>query len=60
MLSNHRADNFDGGRAASEPEQAGSVSELGWLVSPHANADDDDVRALALAIVALTVNASDH
>ena len=54
MLSNHRADSFDGSRAASEPEQAGSVSELGWLLKPRANADDDDVRALAMAIIALT------
>ena len=54
MLSNHRADSFDGGRAPSEPGQAGSVSELGWLVNPRANADDDDVRALAMAIIALT------
>ena len=29
MLSNHMADNFDGGRAASEPEQPGSMRELG-------------------------------
>ncbi len=56
MLSNHKADSFDGGRAPSEPEQSGSMRELGlgWSASAHANSDDDDARALALAIIALT------
>ena len=55
MLSNHMADSFDGGRAASEPEQPGSMRELGlgWSAT-RANSDDDDARALALAILALT------
>ncbi|HEY8246050.1 MAG TPA: hypothetical protein VIG38_02035 [Hyphomicrobium sp.] len=56
MLSNHKADSFDGGRAASEPEQPGNMRELGlgWSATGRANSDDDDVRALALAIIALT------
>ena len=56
MLSNHIADSFDGGRGASEPEQPGSMRELGlgWSVTTRANSDDDDARALALAILALT------
>jgi hypothetical protein len=56
MLSNHMADNFDGGRAASEPKQPGSMRELGlgWPATASANSDDDDARALALAILALT------
>jgi hypothetical protein len=29
---------------------------LGWMVRGRANADDDDTRALALAIIALTSN----
>jgi hypothetical protein len=58
MMGNHKADSFDGGRAPSEPEQAGAMSELGlgWMVRGRANADDDDTRALALAIIALTSN----
>jgi hypothetical protein len=56
MLSNHKVDSFDGGRAASQPEQPGSMPELGlgWSVRARANSDDDDARALALAIIALT------
>ena len=46
MLGNHKADSFDGGRAASEPEQPGSMRELGlgWSATGRANSDDDDVR----------------
>jgi hypothetical protein len=51
-MGNHKADNFDGGRAASEPEYANG--ELGWLVRARIPSEDDDARALALAIFALT------
>jgi hypothetical protein len=54
MAGNHSADSFDGGRAPSEPDHAGSMSELGWLVPPRAEPEDDDTRALALAVIALT------
>ena len=55
MQSNQMADKFDGGRAASEPEQPGGMRELGlgWSAT-RANSDDDDARALALAVLALT------
>jgi hypothetical protein len=53
-MGNHKADNFDGGRAASEPDQVRGVSELGWLAPARARLEDDDTRALALAVIALT------
>lgn len=61
MAKNHKADSFDGGRAASiAPEAvpaANSVVSLKRLVEVRAHDDDDDeVRALALAIMALTSN----
>jgi len=60
MAKNHKADSFDGGRAASmAPEAvpaAKSVLSLKRLVEVRANDDDDEVRALALAIMALTSN----
>jgi hypothetical protein len=60
MAKNHKADSFDGGRAASmAPEAvpaAKSVLSLKRLVEVRANDDDDEVRALARAIMALTSN----
>lgn len=53
MQNGHTADSFDGGRGACEPEQYGTT-ELGWLVRARHEPDDDDARALALAIIALT------
>lgn len=54
-LTPHRypMDRYDGGRAAAEPEHY-RHSELGWIVQPRTEPRDDDVRALALAIIALT------
>lgn len=51
--SRYPMDAFDGGRAAAEPEHV-RTSELGWIVRPCTAPDDDDVRALALAVMALT------
>jgi hypothetical protein len=61
MDKNHKADRFDGGRAASiAPEAvtaADSVVNLKRLVEVRAHDDDDEeARALALAIMALTSN----
>jgi hypothetical protein len=60
MVKNHKADSFDGGRAASiAPEAvtaAKSAVSLRRLVEIKAHDDDDEVRALALAIMALTSN----
>ncbi|MBC7832208.1 MAG: hypothetical protein H7Y62_09335 [Hyphomicrobium sp.] len=61
MIKNHKADSFDGGRAASiAPEAlpaAKSAVSLRRLVEVRAHGDDDDeARALALAIMALTSN----
>lgn len=52
-LNSHSLDRFDGGRAASEPESF-HASELGFLPRPRTEPDEDDVRTLALAVVALT------
>lgn len=57
MVKNHKADSFDGGRAASiaaEPDPV-RISELSRKGRPRANADpnEDDVRALLLAVIAL-------
>lgn len=46
-------DNYDGGRAAAEPEHF-RRSELGCPLRERTKPDDDDVRTLALAIIALT------
>jgi hypothetical protein len=61
MVKNHKADNFDGGRAASiAPEPvppANSPISLKRLVEVKAHDDEDEeARALALAIMALTSN----
>ena len=60
MVKNHKADSFDGGRAPSiAPEavtSAESVLSLKRLVEVRAQDDDDEARALALAIMALTSN----
>jgi len=61
MVKNHKADSFDGGRAASiAPEAVTSAQPAVSLrrlveVRAHDN-DDDEARALALAIMALTSN----
>jgi hypothetical protein len=57
MVKNHKADSFDGGRAASiraEPDPV-RVPDLRRKVLPGGNEhpDDDDVRALLLAVIAL-------
>lgn len=56
MVKNHKADSFDGGRAASvaaDPDPV-SRSELSRRAVPGANAHpDDDVHALLLAALAL-------
>lgn len=59
MIKNHKADSFDGGRAASiipEQELPENATELkpSSLLNAKAKSEDDDVRALALAIMALT------
>jgi hypothetical protein len=47
-------DRFDGGRAASAPEEFGA-SVLRWIERPRTiQPSDDDTRTLALAIMALT------
>ncbi len=61
MVKNHKADSFDGGRAASiAPEAvppAKSPVSLRRLVEVGAHYDgDEEARALALAIMALTSN----
>ena len=60
MVKNHKADSFDGGRAASiAPEAvpaAKSAVNLKRLVEVKAHDDDEEARALALAIMALTSN----
>jgi hypothetical protein len=61
MAKNHKADSFDGGRAASiAPEAvppANSPVSLKRLVEVKAHDDEDEeARALALAIMALTSN----
>jgi hypothetical protein len=57
MVKNHKADSFDGGRAASinsDPDPV-SMAELARRDLPGTNIDpaDDDVRALVLAVMAL-------
>jgi hypothetical protein len=56
----HKADSFDGGRAASAPaesEPPSPVLSLRQIVEKRAQLEnDDDARALALAILALTSN----
>ena len=47
-------DRYDGGRTASAPEEF-RTSVLSWIDRPRAiQPSDDDTRALALAILALT------
>jgi len=57
MVKNHKADSFDGGRSASirlDPDPV-SIAELKRKDVPGSNVacDDDDVRALLLAAMAL-------
>lgn len=57
MVKNHKADSFDGGRAANisrEPDPV-SASELGRKARPGTNIhpDDDDVYALLIAVTTL-------
>jgi hypothetical protein len=47
-------DRYDGGRTASEPEEF-RTSVLSWIERPRSiQPSDDDTRALAMAILALT------
>jgi len=59
MVKNHKADSFDGGRAPSIAPEAVPATKsavgLRRLVEVRAH-DDDEARALALAIMALTSN----
>jgi hypothetical protein len=60
-IKSHKADSFDGGRAASivpEAERPASLTEvsLSGVVRQRAKSEDDDARALALAIMALTTD----
>ena len=53
-VSHYPMDRYDGGRTASAPEEF-STSVLSWIERPRAiQPSDDDTRALALAILALT------
>ena len=53
-VSPYPMDRYDGGRTASAPEEFGT-SVLSWIERPRAiQPSDDDARALALAIMALT------
>lgn len=59
MVKNHKADSFEGVRAASliEPVVQPGLSELtlsGFLRKQVDAMDDEDARALALAIMALS------
>jgi hypothetical protein len=60
MLKNHKQDSFDGGRAASidaGPETAAERGKsLKLLIEQRAQSPDEDARALALAILALTTD----
>ncbi|HEY8248122.1 MAG TPA: hypothetical protein VIG38_12685 [Hyphomicrobium sp.] len=60
MTKNHKADSFDGGRAASvisDAAPAGPPEEsLRRLLEVKARSEDEEMRALALAIMALTTN----
>jgi hypothetical protein len=60
MLKNHKQDSFDGGRAASidnGPEMAAKGGKsLKLLIEQRAQSADEDARALALAILALTTD----
>ena len=57
MVKNHKADSFDGGRAASIARDSDPVStpELARRARPGSNAhpDEDDVYALLIAASAL-------
>jgi hypothetical protein len=53
-VTRYPMDRFDGGRAANAPEEFGA-SVLKWVERPRTiQPSDDDTRALALAIMALT------
>jgi hypothetical protein len=58
MLKNHKQDRFDGGRAASIVNEAEPAAEGGkslkLLIEQRAQSPDEDARALALAILALS------
>lgn len=51
--SRYPMDTYDGGRAAAEPEHY-RKSELGWMRQWPTDPKDEDRRALALAVIALT------
>lgn len=58
MIKNHKADSFDGGRAPSMLPDAELPADpklrLRALLTPRADTNDDEVQALALAVLALT------
>lgn len=58
MIKNHKADSFDGGRAPSVLPDAELPEDprlrLHALLTPRADGNDDEVQALALAVLALT------
>jgi hypothetical protein len=58
MIKNHKADSFDGGRAPSVLPDAELPADpklrLQALLTPRAEGKDDEVQALALAVLALT------
>ncbi len=65
MVKNHKADSFEAGRAASlieplqppgSPELSMSELSLSGLVKVRAGSEDEDARALALAIMALSAD----
>lgn len=61
MSKNHKADSFEGGRAASliepvDPPDAAVAVRLSRIVKVRAESGDDDARALALAIMNLTTD----
>jgi hypothetical protein len=53
IAKTYAMDGYDGGRAADEPEHF-HRSELGLIARRRNEPSDDDVRAVALAVIALT------
>lgn len=53
IAKTYAMDSYDGGRAADEPEHY-RRSELGFIARRRSGPSDDDVQAVALAVIALT------